>query len=355
MINQNYEYVRKRFRQFWNKENHDRPLISVFAPKDGAQPFRGKVPEKIKDRWLDFDYVVKREIHTFQNTYYGGEAFPCLNPNLGPDFFGAMLCDLDVEFGESTSWAVHGVDDWEQLPTMKFDEKNRWWKLLEELTDYAVRECKGDYLIGLTDIHSGLDALTSMKGPAEVCMDLYDCPENISKRLEECRAAYAQMMRKCFDRLSQVQEGHTNWCQIWNPDREWYITSCDFSCLISKDDFDSYVLPTLEFEWDMLGANFYHLDGVDALRHLDRLCGCEKLNGIQWVYGAGQPTARAWTDVLCRIQDAGKNIQIQVVPEDIRPLSEFLRPEGVHLTCWVGSESEAKAVVKELESAYSHR
>lgn len=354
MINQNYDYVKKRYIEFWNRENHDRPLISVFAAKDGAKPFSGKVPEKIQERWLDFDFVVKREIHTFKNTFYGGEAFPCLNPNLGPDFFGAMLRDLDVEFGESTSWSVHNVENWEDIPDFCFEEKNRWWKLLNQITDYAVQECKGQYLIGLTDIHSGLDALTSMKGPEEVCIDLYDSPESIQKRLKQCCSVYKQMMRKCFDKLSQVQEGHSNWSQLWHPEKEWYITSCDFSCLVSQNDFDTFVLPTLEFEWDMLDANFYHLDGVDALRHLDRLCNCEKLNGIQWVYGAGQPTARAWKDVLCKIQESGKNIQVQIVPEDIKELAEFLKPEGVHLFCYASSEDEARRIVKLLEDAYRY-
>ena len=63
-------------------------------------------------------------------------------------------------------------------------------------------------------------------------------------------------------------------------------------------------------ELDWLPASMYHLDGPGALRHLDRLLQMDKLKGVQWVYGAGQPSARYWLDVLKKIQAAGKNIQV---------------------------------------------
>lgn len=352
MIGQNYDYLKKRYREFWAKENHDRPLISVFAPKNGAKPYAGTLPDTLRDRWLNFDFVVKRELHTMENTYYGGEAFPALNPNFGPDFFSAVLCDLDIEFGSETSWAIHKNSAWGDFPVLRFDRNNRWWRLLEQVTDYAVQECKDRYLIGLTDIHSGMDALSGIKGAEALCIDLYDDPIMVQKKLQECRIAYRQLMAECFEKIGSVQEGFTNWSQLWEPDRRWYITSCDFSCLVSSVDFDEFILPTLEDEWGFLDSNFYHLDGIGALRHLDRLCSCNKLQGIQWVYGAGQPTAYAWRDILTKIQNSGKCIQVQIVPEDIAAVSEFLAPEGVHLFCYAQSEYDAREIVKMLDNAY---
>ena len=106
MINQDYEYVKKRWRQWWKRENEDRPLVSVVAPKN-----RKRYPEPkggtLKEKWEDIEYIVKRETFYYENTYYGGESFPMFNPNLGPDIYGAILGDCDIEFAETTSWAKH--------------------------------------------------------------------------------------------------------------------------------------------------------------------------------------------------------------------------------------------------------
>lgn len=87
MINQDYEYVKKRWRQWWKRENEDRPLVSIVAPKN-----RKRYPEPkggtLKEKWEDIEYIVKRETFYYENTYYGGESFPMFNPNLGPDIYG---------------------------------------------------------------------------------------------------------------------------------------------------------------------------------------------------------------------------------------------------------------------------
>ena len=57
---------------------------------------------------------------------------------------------------------------------------------------------------------------------------------------------------------------------IWHPGR-WYPTCCDFSCMISTQMYEELVVGELLEELDFLDASIYHLDGPDALKHLDRL------------------------------------------------------------------------------------
>lgn len=59
--------------------------------------------------------------------------------------------------------------------------------------------------------------------------------------------------------------------------------------MISTQMYEELVVGELLEELDFLDASIYHLDGPDALKHLDRLLAIDKLKGIQWVYGAGQP------------------------------------------------------------------
>ena len=112
---------------------------------------------------------------------------------------------------------------------------------------------------------------------------------------------------------------------------------------------DPTVAGELLEELDFLDASIYHLDGPDALKHLDRLLAIDKLKGIQWVYGAGQPTASHWIPVLKKIQDAGKMIQIDVVPEELDIMLENLKPEGVMYTINARTEEEGRALMKKVE------
>lgn len=327
---------------FWANENHERPVITASIRKPGAQP--APPPRDLEQQWLDAEYVVSTELHNMRNTLYAGDALPILCPNVGPDFMGGV-CGCDITFSPTTSWATHFVEDWAGLPPLAFDETNRWWQKTQEITDLAMRRAQGEYLVGITDIHAGLDGLVSMRGPEEVCYDLVDEPEMIQRRVFEMYDVFKQVMARS-KRLTAAQQGTTNWMRIWHPNT-WYVTSCDTIGMISKDMFETFVLPELLEELDYLDASMFHLDGVGALKHLDRLLEIPKLNGIQWVYGAGQPSAAHWLDVLGRIQAAGKCIQVIIQPEEIVTLCEHLRPEGVMYCVDCTSAEEADWVVKQ--------
>jgi len=57
-----------------------------------------------------------------------------------------------------------------------------------------------------------------------------------------------------------------------------------------------------------------------SLPHLDQLLSIERLLGIQWIPGAGQPEASEWPEVLARIRKAGKLCQVYVTPEGAKKI-----------------------------------
>lgn len=349
-----WDNARNKFLEFWNKENHDRPIISVTAPRDGYVPKPVKAPEKLADRWMDIEYILGSSRERFAATYFGGEAFPSLNPNLGPDIFGAILgCDL--EFGEDTSWAKHFVHDWGKVGEFKLDSQNIWWKKIKEITEAAVEDAKnGDYMVGITDLHPGIDGLVSLRGPENVCLDLIDCPDGIKKANSELFEVYKQVLDELFLMTTRYQQGSTHWMGIWHPGK-WYNVSCDFICMISGQMFSEFVQPELSKELELVDASLYHLDGPGALKHLDALLEMPDLNGIQWVYGAGQPSASHWIPVLKKIQDAGKLIQVTIEPEELDILMQYLKPEGVMYVTSCSSEKDARDLLEKAENAYKRR
>lgn len=155
--------------------------------------------------------------------------------------------------------------------------------------------------------------------------------------------------KEVYDRLNDIlqekQQGNSNWMGIYHQ-QGWYVTSCDFGGMISEEMYQKFVIPELKEEIGFLKHTIFHLDGPGALRQLDSLLELEGLDGIQWVYGAGQPTAAYWIETLKKIQDAGKMIHIDIVKEDLPVLLEQLRPEGVLYRMNCSTPEEADYLIK---------
>lgn len=345
MINCDFEKVKEKWREYWAKENHDRPLICVTAPQKQAKGAKAPLaPVDIRERWLDMDYVIALNRYYMQNTVYLGESFPTFYCNLGPDIIGAV-CGCDLQFGESTSWAKHFVEDWDSVKDIQFDETCFWWKKIEEMTDQACLDAKNDYVVGITDLHPGSDALVSLRGPQELCLDTIECPEKLKTVSKQVYDVYKIVYNKLYEKISALGNGTSYWMGQWS-DRRHYVVGSDFSCMLSGEMYEDLIVPDIEREIDFLDQSIYHLDGPQALRHLDRILQFEKLNAVQWVYGAGQPSAKHWVEVLKKIQKAGKCIDISGPAEDLPELMKYLNSEGFVYHCVCNSKEEAESLLK---------
>lgn len=344
------EYLKRRWAEFWNMANEDRPLLSVAVPKGIAHRSPAPIaPDDIKGRWLDTEFQIKCMRYGLENTLYLAESFPIFNPNLGPDFLGAV-CGCDLKFSNNTSWAEPCIEEYEDFPDIVFDENNPWWKKMAEITKAAVDDSNGDYLVGITDIHPGADAVVSLRGADAAAMDLYLEPEEFKKRVWQIFDVFKGVTQRLHGIISQKQKGSSNWMCLFHPEKLWYVTSCDFSYMISDEHFTEFILPELTEEAKWLPATIYHLDGIGSLTHLDTLLKVKEINGIQWVPGTGKAPAREWTEVLKKIQQAGKCIEMSCEPEDIIPLCEILDPRGVHFGIGGNLDRyEAESLIKEAE------
>lgn len=344
------EETKNQFLSWWNHEN-ETPLLSIYSrktfPRVPCIPF---YPRSLDKRWENNVFINRVEKFKWANAYLGGVAIPSYNPNLGPDIFGASLGYADIEYGKTTSWAKPKINNLEEMGEIKFNEDNPWWNKILNMTSYAAKVNKGRYLVAVTDLHPGTDGLVSMRGAQNLCYDLIDCPELVEKALGEITQAYKVIFRKLADVIGADKCGYTTWNNVWS-DTPYNIVSSDFSAMLGPDDYERFVLPHIEAEVDFLDRSIYHLDGPDALRHLDTILSIEKLDGVQWVPGAGKPPMREWIPVLKKIQQAGKLIEVSVEPDDIKPLCDNLDPTGLCMRLFVGTKHRAKELEK-LVSGY---
>jgi len=64
--------------------------------------------------------------------------------------------------------------------------------------------------------------------------------------------------------------------------------------MISPEMARDHVVPTKHIETAALERSIFHLDGLQALKHLDTTLALPGLTALQWVYGAGQGPAARW-------------------------------------------------------------
>ena len=346
---EDWETAKKRFEAWWAGEVIDRVAIQVTAPREGAIRKEIPPPPLLEARWTDVEYVLACAEERFRTTYFGGEAFPCFWPNLGPDVFAAYL-GCPIKFAEGTTWAMPIISDWETAPPLRLNRESRWWRLTLELTEAAVQASQGRYFVGLTDLHGGMDALAALRGQQALCLDVVDHPQHVEKAMALLTPLWFDVYEALYAVARRAIPGSSTWLGIWSPGR-MYPVSCDFAGLVSPQVFERFILPDIEAQVNWLDHSIYHLDGPCALQDLDMLLELPRLNGIQWVPGAGSGSMLQWVPLLRRIQQAGKIVHFSVSFEEVEPLLSELSPNGLMLSTSSPSESAAKSLLRTAAQA----
>ena len=153
-----------------------------------------------------------------------------------------------------------------------------------------------------------------------------------------------------YEKLRAVGMPTTSWTPL-PVDGTFYIPSNDFSCMISTAMFEQFFLQGIVEECNYYDRSIYHLDGPDALRHLDLLLEIPSLDAVQWVFGAGNEGYARWIPVYQKIQAKRKSIQLLCDVSELPLVFETLRPEGVWFSQITGVEDEetAREVLRRIE------
>jgi hypothetical protein len=329
-----FEEAKKRHDAFWQCEIIDRALTTIqfCKPEEECVPWPPR-PASARERTLDIEWRVEQAQAGARNTVYFADAMPVTVPAIGPSLTAAPFgCDL--EFGEATSWATHPWEEgWPQDDGTlgRMDRDNPWLKISFELTD-ALREAgRGLYITGLQPWLSPGDVLSSLRSPEQFCMDLALRPDEVmtvSQRMHEDLLAlydlYYRKAREAGDYLS-------TWLPVVS-EHKYHTIQNDVAALISPEMFDTFLLPFTKGEVAHLDRTVYHLDGLQALKDLDRLLEIPELDAVQWGPPPQHWDWHEWIDVYRRIQEAGKGFWLPIPAKDVHELKDTpLKPEGAWL------------------------
>ncbi len=343
-----FEKILARFEAWWHGEIIDRPLVSLSVDPEREPKLPAKTHKTQRDRWFDFDFDMDTIEANLEVAAFVGDSFPSYYLDLGPELC-ATVFGCELEFGENTSWSVPVAKSIRDVPKIKPDLNNVYWRAIRRATQELLERGKGKWLAAIPDFHTNGDLLASLRDPQELCLDCADDLEGVRLACEYVTDFYIPMYEDFWRLLDAAGQPTIAWTPAPHAGKT-YVTNCDFICMISPKMFEEAILPSIVREMRYLDCNLFHLDGPNALHHLDALLALKELNGVQWVYGAGHGPAARWGDVYKRVQAAGKCVQVLCEDfEDLRRVAEHLRPEGVWFTLGRFPRAEAEAIVKWVE------
>jgi len=325
----------------------------VTAPENPALPSsKALVPQFVAthtpDEILD-EFEAKA-----RNTFYGAMAFPLFWPNFGPDMFAALL-GAEMRYSEDSSetswidWSNPVLGDYGLLDSLAVSPESLFHRKLLDITRAAAQRGAGRYLVGITDLHAGFDALVALRGgPDRASLDLVDFPEGVTAAMGLLFKAWKQCYDEYLSMVAPTQKGTSSWMGLYGAGKTFPVQN-DFSCLVSPVAYRRFFLDELLQEIEYLDASIYHLDGPEALQHLDVLLGIGRLNAIQWVAGARsrrEEGIETWFPLYRKIQAAKKAIVVYPFPEEVPLVLKELSPEGLLLHVACATRDEAEKVMK---------
>lgn len=353
-----WDKTKEKFANYWNHKNTGRPLMCVVARRpeiekysDGSaveggyldQICQGKyynMPQDLRwkdmeDKYQNAERIVERYRYFCDTHAFLGESFPNLNIDFGPGSLAAYL-GSDIGFKEDTVWFNKCLDGWDGVPKLTFDPENKWFKKHIQLAKDCRELAGDDFYVDMPDLMENIDVLASLRGAQDILFDLLDEPEMIGERIQEVTDLYFEYYDRFYDIIKDEEGGNAYTVfQIWGPGKTVKL-QCDFSAMMSPEDFRSYIQPSLRTQAEKADHVLYHLDGPAAIKHMDALMEIDGIDALQWTSGDAGPdgTLPDWDVIYDKAIAAGKSIWVKVYSgefEDwIKNVERLVKKYGSH-------------------------
>src|ERR1035437_6313946 len=355
----NWEQTRQRFVKWWNREGL---LIGMWgAPelnRSVHEPVTAPaIPNSLEERYCNAAFRAAQNHYRLSRSVFPADVLPTATTDLGPGSL-ALFLGSTPGFAEDTVWFYSKIEpeaEPEKLPPLRFDASSRWWHITGDILRHCAEAARGKYIVGCPDLIENMDVLSSLRGAQTLCLDMVERPEWVEQMTGEINEVWFAAYQRIYD-LIKLEDGSSAFgaFYIWGTGKVAKL-QCDASAMFSPRMYKRFVVPALTAQCEWLDHALYHLDGTQAMVHLDALLAIEPLDAIEWTPQAGIETGghKRWHEMYRRILAAGKSVQVvNVEPDEVRPLLDAIGPKGVYLLIQFKDEGEAERVLKLVEPYY---
>ena len=341
-----FERAREYWDAFWAHEIIDRPAAIVRVDKEMRQHYVSSVQPVMGD----FNESIERIERYLNSTTFLGEAMPGFRPGFGPDqmagFCGAPL--VVSPDSTNTSWSQKIVDDWAIALPLTIEEGNVAWQRMKQYHKLAEQYTTGKCLLYNIDMHSNIDLLEGLRGAQKLLFDIIDTPELIERAMADARKLFFKVYNELWRYGDKDKLGSTSWLNLYSCGK-YHPIQADFICMLNTQMVRRFVLPAIEEEVAFLDNACFHLDGPDALKHIDDILAIDRIGAFQWVPGACNKPQIEWPDVLKKIHAAGKATIIYATVDQIKAIHKQYPPNLVVYDTTVKTEKQAHELLNWLK------
>jgi hypothetical protein len=323
--------VAARHEAWWRQEMIDRPLMTYDRVKDPMRKFSKHFDLLLDEpeRWLEESFADMAAVERL------GDELPNIRVDFGPVMTGGLL-GARTEFGSETTWTHAFIDDdWSNAPEWRIDERGRFWTAFTKLMTMTARHARGRYLVRTPDYGGSADVLLNIRGSEGLCIDCLEKPGVVKDAVDAIYPLWHRQFTETYRRTLAEGAGLIHWIGLWSNE-PYMIPACDFNYLIGPKEFDRLFLPDIARECATVGRAVFHLDGPGAAKHIDALLEIPELTAIQYVTGAGTPSALPWIEMYRKIQRKRRSLVICCPPSEILTVLDQIEPEGVIFTPFGG-------------------
>ncbi|RKX35697.1 MAG: hypothetical protein DRP71_02840 [Verrucomicrobia bacterium] len=334
----NWEDTKKNFIDWWN---HEGLILGVWRAPETNQHVhevceRPRDPVSIEESYASPVLRARLNHWSLSRSIFPADVLPVSDTNIGPGSL-ALFIGSEPGFSPDTVWFKPSIQDHpepERLPPYRFDPSNRWWRVTEATLKACAELGRGKYLVGCPDLVENIDILAALRDPQTFLIDLVERPGWVEERVLEINQVWFAAYERIYDIIKDPNGGSAFGAfSLWGPGRTAKV-QCDAAAMISPAMFNRFVVPGLTEQCEWLDNSMYHLDGTQAMCHLDALLEIEALDAIEWtpqsgIEGGGHPR---WHEMYRRIVAAGKSVQtLGVRKDEVQPLLDAVGNKGIYI------------------------
>ena len=336
------ETTMQRLAAFWSKELVDRPPIRIRYPVPGMSdeqwPKAGVDPVELYEYW---DNLCRLRAD------FADDEIPALQLDMGPGFMGGVMGSR-VWYDHGTTWSEHSLSDLsalDELAAVSVAEGNSWIERLVNAAGFFGKKSAGKCAVAVAMLTGPGDVMTALRGPGELCTDLFENPAGMRRLAEICTAALEDTARIQFDSVPSYNGGYVDNYNIWTPGRSAYFAD-DFSILLSAEQYREFFYPYDCRTAEIFNTPWLHVHSGGA-RLVPEFRTIPGLRAIQIVNDrpAG-PTVSELLPIFKLIQQQHCLLLRKYSREELEQVLPELSPYGLYVDTQADSEEQAWQILE---------
>ncbi|MDW7659053.1 MAG: hypothetical protein SCM11_17940 [Bacillota bacterium] len=342
----NHPYKIKRYRQFWQMDPVDRPLVG-FSYKTWFPLTEFEASRKwLAYRYLTPDRIVPENFMADQiRLLQEGEHIPDdiirgASPSQAVDWIPGMLGNKIRILPESTL-GEERVLPWDQLDRLRLDKENNWFMVYLSFIRTLVTQARGAFPVSAPPLYGPSDIAGTLRGHSQSIYDLIDEPERSRHLLWQVADLFLEIIHASAALIPRYQGGCFDaQYQLWSPGPIVRLQE-DATSLYSPERYREFLQPIDRYIASQFECCMIHLHS-SSMFLLDDFLDIHEISCFQVNNDVSGPPVSQMIPYFRKIQKAGKPLLIRgsFSPDELRALMGALDPRGLYLYIMVGSRQE---------------